>query len=48
MKAHTQGLLRLMADGEFHSGAALARAFDCSRASVWNGVRELEAMGVTV
>lgn len=48
MKAHTAGLLRLLADGEFHSGAALARVLAVSRASVWNAVRELETMGVAV
>ncbi|MCC7486956.1 MAG: biotin--[acetyl-CoA-carboxylase] ligase [Burkholderiales bacterium] len=48
MKRHTSGILRRLADGEFHSGAALARAFAVSRATVWNAVRELEAAGLTV
>jgi BirA family biotin operon repressor/biotin-[acetyl-CoA-carboxylase] ligase len=48
MKPHVSGLLRQLADGEFHSGTALARALDVSRASVWNAVRELEAMGLSV
>lgn len=48
MKAHTAGVLRLLANGEFHSGEALAQALGISRASVWNAVRELETMGATV
>lgn len=48
MKPRTAALFRLLADGEFHSGATIARALDVSRASVWNTVRELETMGVAV
>ena len=35
-------LLRLLADGEFHSGAKLARELGVSRGTVWNAVRVLE------
>ena len=48
MKPGTAGTLRLLADGEFHSGVALAASLAVSRASVWNAVRELEAMGLPV
>ena len=48
MKTRAAALFRLLADGEFHSGAALARTLDVSRASVWNTVRELETMGIAV
>jgi BirA family biotin operon repressor/biotin-[acetyl-CoA-carboxylase] ligase len=48
MKPYISGVLRQLADGEFHSGAALARTLDVSRASVWNAVRELEASGLAV
>ncbi|MBI1966122.1 MAG: biotin--[acetyl-CoA-carboxylase] ligase [Betaproteobacteria bacterium] len=48
MKALTSSVLKLLADGEFHSGEALARRLDVSRASVWNAVRELEAMQLDV
>jgi BirA family biotin operon repressor/biotin-[acetyl-CoA-carboxylase] ligase len=48
MKALTADVLRRLADGDFHSGEALARAHQVSRASVWLAVRELEAMGVGV
>ena len=36
-------LLRLLSDGAFHSGEALARALGVSRGTVWNAVRGLEA-----
>jgi BirA family biotin operon repressor/biotin-[acetyl-CoA-carboxylase] ligase len=48
VKIRTAALFRLLADSEFHSGAAIARALDVSRASVWNTVRELETMGIAV
>lgn len=41
-------LLRLLADGEFHSGEALARTLEVSRATVWNAVRALEAADLEV
>jgi BirA family biotin operon repressor/biotin-[acetyl-CoA-carboxylase] ligase len=41
-------VLRLLADGEFHSGAAIARALGVSRGTVWNAVHALEDAGVTV
>ena len=41
-------VLRLLADGEFHSGAALARDLDVSRGTVWNAVRALDAAGIDV
>lgn len=48
MKALTASVLRRLADGEFHSGEALARSLDFSRASVWNAIRDLEAAGIEV
>ena len=48
VKPGTAGVLRLLADGEFHSGVALGQALGVSRASVWNAVRDLETMGVAV
>jgi BirA family biotin operon repressor/biotin-[acetyl-CoA-carboxylase] ligase len=48
MKALTSGVLRRLADGEFHSGEALARALGVSRASVWHAVRDLESAGLEV
>lgn len=48
MKPLAYRVLRLLADAEFRSGEALARAAGTSRASVWNAVQELEAAGVDV
>lgn len=39
-------LLRLIADGKFHSGAALARTFGLSRAAVWKDMQQLLALGL--
>lgn len=39
-------LLRLLADGEFHSGEALARQLGISRASVNNALRGVESYGL--
>jgi BirA family biotin operon repressor/biotin-[acetyl-CoA-carboxylase] ligase len=41
-------LLRLLADGRFHSGEELGRALGLSRASVWNLTREFDGLGVEV
>ena len=48
MKTLALGVLKRLADGEFHSGEALARALDVSRASVWHAVRELDAAGLDI
>ena len=48
MKAWQFKVLRRLADGEFHSGEALARALGMSRASMWLAVRELGAAGLEV
>jgi BirA family biotin operon repressor/biotin-[acetyl-CoA-carboxylase] ligase len=48
MKTLTSGVLKRLADGDFHSGEALAQAHQVSRGSVWLAVRELEAMGLGV
>jgi BirA family biotin operon repressor/biotin-[acetyl-CoA-carboxylase] ligase len=41
-------VLRRLADGEFHSGAALARVLGVSRGTVWNAVRAIDAAGLTL
>jgi BirA family biotin operon repressor/biotin-[acetyl-CoA-carboxylase] ligase len=46
MKPLTSGVLRRLADGEFHSGEALARSLGVTRAAVWHAVRDLETLGV--
>ena len=42
----TLPILRLLTDGEFHSGAALAAHFGISRASIWNALQGIDALGV--
>lgn len=42
----TFAVLRVLADGEFHSGQALAVRFACSRASIHNALREAEVLGL--
>ena len=46
MRPLTFQSLRLMADGEFHSGVAMARQLGVSRASVWIALNEAQAAGV--
>ena len=42
-------LARLLADGRFHSGEALAAALGVSRAAVWKHIREMTTgLGVEV
>lgn len=48
MKPLTFAVLRLLSDGEFHSGEAMARQLDVSRASIWQAMRFLDEAGVAV
>jgi len=48
MKTLASSVLKRLADGEFHSGEALARALAVSRASVWHAIRELESAGLEI
>lgn len=41
-------ILRLLADGRFHSGEDIARQFSVTRASVWNAMQAAEALGVEI
>lgn len=41
-------LLQLLADGEFHSGAALAETLGVSRTAVWKQIANIEALGLEV
>jgi BirA family biotin operon repressor/biotin-[acetyl-CoA-carboxylase] ligase len=41
-------LVALLADGEVHSGAAIARIMNCSRTAVWKQVRQLQDLGLDV
>jgi len=48
MNALAFNVLRRLADGAFHSGAALAAAFRVSRGTIWNAVGAIEAAGIEV
>lgn len=48
MNALTFPILKLLADGKFHSGEAIARHFNVSRTSVWNALQHAEELGVEV
>jgi len=41
-------VLRSLSDGEFHSGQALAQRFSVSRASIWNALNDVRALGLNV
>jgi BirA family biotin operon repressor/biotin-[acetyl-CoA-carboxylase] ligase len=47
-KPLTFALLRLLADGEFHSGEVLARQLGVSRASVSNALKDIGQYGLTL
>lgn len=44
----SERLLRLLADGEFHSGEALGQALGISRTAVWKQLQKLSALGLTI
>ena len=48
MRRLTSSVLKRLADGVFHSGEALARDLDVTRASVWLAIRDIETMGIEV
>src|SRR5690554_8213377 len=39
-------LIRLLSDGQFHSGEQLGEQLCVSRAAVWKQLRKLEALGI--
>jgi BirA family biotin operon repressor/biotin-[acetyl-CoA-carboxylase] ligase len=48
MNALTFQTLRMLADGEFRSGEAMARVLGVSRASVWNALHALDGLGIEI
>ncbi len=48
MNALTFHALRMLADGEFRSGEAMARVLGVSRASVWNALHALDDAGIEI
>jgi BirA family transcriptional regulator, biotin operon repressor / biotin---[acetyl-CoA-carboxylase] ligase len=41
-------ILAVLADGKFHSGEMLAQRFGVTRATVYNAIQSVEALGITV
>ncbi|MCB5189126.1 biotin--[acetyl-CoA-carboxylase] ligase [Methylobacillus arboreus] len=41
-------ILRLLADGRFHSGEDIARQFSVTRASVWNAIQAAQGLGIEI
>ena len=41
-------ILNLLADGQFHSGEALAQRFKVTRATIWNALKHAQSLGVEV
>ncbi len=48
MNSLTFPILKLLADGKFHSGEAIAKHFNVSRATIWNALQHAEQLGVEV
>jgi BirA family biotin operon repressor/biotin-[acetyl-CoA-carboxylase] ligase len=46
VKPLTFAVLRLLSDGEFHSGEEMAQQLNLSRASVWQAMRHLDEAGI--
>lgn len=41
-------VLQLLADGQFHSGEALAQQFKVTRATIWNAIKHAESLGIPI
>ena len=48
MSAFTFPILKVLADGKFHSGEALAQRFNVTRTTVWNAIQHAQTLGVTI
>jgi BirA family transcriptional regulator, biotin operon repressor / biotin---[acetyl-CoA-carboxylase] ligase len=48
MSQFTFPILNLLADGQFHSGEALAQRFKVTRATIWNAIQHAESLGVEI
>ena len=48
MNTLTFPILHQLADGQFHSGEALATQFGVTRATIWNAIRHAESLGIEV
>lgn len=43
-----RGIITILADGKFHSGATLAETFGLSRTAIWKQIRSLKSYGLDV
>jgi BirA family transcriptional regulator, biotin operon repressor / biotin---[acetyl-CoA-carboxylase] ligase len=48
MSSLTFPILNILADGQFHSGEALAQRFKVTRTTIWNAIQHAEKLGVEV
>ncbi|HEY3299893.1 MAG TPA: bifunctional biotin--[acetyl-CoA-carboxylase] ligase/biotin operon repressor BirA [Methylophilaceae bacterium] len=48
LKSLTFPILQRLSDGHFHSGEALARQFNVTRATIWKAIQEAETLGIEV
>jgi BirA family biotin operon repressor/biotin-[acetyl-CoA-carboxylase] ligase len=48
MSTLTFPVLHVLADGQFHSGEALAQRFKVTRATIWNAVQHAENLGIEI
>ncbi len=48
MNTLTFPILRLLTDGKFHSGEAIAKQLKVSRATVWNALQHAETLGIEI
>lgn len=48
MNNYTFPILKQLADGQFHSGEALAQRFKVTRATIWNAIQHAESLGVEI
>ena len=48
MNSLTFPILQQLANGQFHSGEALAKQFSVSRATVWNAIQHAQSLGIEV
>lgn len=48
MSTLTFPVLQVLADGRFHSGEALAKRFNVTRATIWNAVQYAENLGIEI
>lgn len=48
MNPLTFSILRLLADGRFHSGEVLAKHFNVTRTTVWSAIKDAQKLGIKV